>query len=97
MIGCRPIERLLERLGQRAVGGLVGSGRTGRRHRLRSQFPYDLLPAIGVRVNVGDVQGIDQQSCRLEALVVARHAVPLQDRLRSLGCLKRWRRHGLIG
>ena len=79
-------------------GGGVGLGirpRSARRgHRLPAQLAYDLLPGFDFPGHAADVLGVDglqAQSGLTRAVVVARHAVPIEQRPRR-GCGFRHRR-----
>ena len=110
MRGRVAVDLVLEPAGQRVVGGGGGTRAAGRRHRPRPEFRDDLLPGLGVRSHLGQIEPVEGQAGGEEALVVAGDAVapdgPLQQsrarfdgrRLRGLfGCPRRGRGYGWRG
>ena len=80
--GCAVEPRLEPRhegLGRRPIG----AGRSRRRHETAVQLPHDLLPGLGIRADVAEVRGLQNEPARLQPLVVAGHAVLRDEGLRS--------------
>ena len=73
------IERCFQKGRQRVVCGRVRTGPTRGRHRPTSQLPDDLFPDVGLRWHVGQLQGVQAQSRGLQPLVMADHAVLIEE------------------
>ena len=73
MDGGISIELVLEPADQRLVGGRIRPPRTRRRHHAGPKFSHDLFPDSRVVADMGDVERVQHQVRRLQALVVAAH------------------------
>ena len=71
---------VLEPRDESVLRGLIGPRPAGRRHQAAAQLADDLLPDLGVAADGGDIEGVEGQVGCLEARVVARHAVAVEDR-----------------
>ena len=79
------IELLFEVRRDAVVRGLIRSWRAGGRHGARPQFSDHLLPDNPVVRHVRDVGGVERETCRFQPLVVAGHAVAINNRARFRG------------
>ena len=90
------IERRLDRCGEFIDRRLRRPADAGGRHQAGAELDDDLLPFRRVGRDIGDVQGIQRQSAGLEPLVVARHAIGVDERLGGRRRSRGWRhRRGL--
>ena len=75
MFGSLAIELGLEPGDQARRGGLIRPCASDRRHRPRPDLANDLFPFLGVRTHVCQIQRVEREPARLQALVVAGGAV----------------------
>ncbi len=76
------VERGLQPGDDRACGSAVGPGCARRRHVSSVQLDGDLLPNIGRVAEARHICRGEREPCGLQTLVVAGHAVPVQQRAR---------------
>ena len=75
------IDGRLEICRERVVGRAVRPRRVRRRHGARSKLPNDLLPGLGVRRRMFDVDAGQREPAGLQPVVVAGDAVLIDGRL----------------
>ena len=82
---CGPVELVLEPGRHRLVDRRLGPARASRRHHARAELANHQLELFGVRVNVGQIEGIEGNLPRrihtrgFRAFAVATHAVAIQQ------------------
>ena len=91
LCGGGAVEGGLQPRRERVVGRGVRPRAARRGHRLRTQLLEDLLPNIGVYPDVLDVDGVEGEVPRQQALVVAGDAVAVEHRPPSRGVGRGWR------
>ena len=86
------IQLVLEPRDQTVSGRLIGPAHAVRRHGADAQLADNLLPGLGVRLDVRDVERVERESACLQPLVVTGDAVPLDRGLmRDRRTLRRYR------
>ncbi len=86
------VERALQPGHEAVHGRLVGPAHARRRHHAAAQLPHGFLPDLRVVGQMREVHGVEREVGGLGALVVARHAVLVEERtLRGLGSRRRAR------
>src|ERR1700694_5181257 len=74
-----PIELGLAPRGEAVLRGLIRPRRARRRHGAGTKFPHNLFPRLRSLTDMLHVDLVECQSRRLDTLVVARHAVLIQE------------------